>query len=95
VATSVIAMTANLLNLLDLRPGRALKAYLLLAAPAAVATAVTSYGVWRSAAETSLAEAGVIPLWALVAGLLLLVVGRTPWVRSRGICWWARSRCRG
>ncbi len=75
VATSVIAMTANLLNLLDLRPGRALKAYLLLAVPAATATAVTSYGVWRSAADTSLAEAGVIPLWALVVGLLLLGVG--------------------
>lgn len=58
---AVIALTANLVNLLDLRPGRALKAYAVVALPAALANAVAVGGgialSWRAPAYLAIVAA--------------------------------------
>lgn len=48
VATLVIALSANLLNLLDLRPGRALKSYAVLVVPAAVVFGLDAIDRYRA-----------------------------------------------
>lgn len=79
LATLTIALSANLLNLMDLRPGRALKTYsvlALIAAPLFVFDASRSY----SAYAASLAEVGVVPwgstdTWVAAACMLLVLLG--------------------
>lgn len=58
-AGAVVALSANLVNLLDLRPGRALKAALLAGAP--LATSSESIGARRIGALAIGASAGLLP----------------------------------
>lgn len=88
---ALIAGTANLVNLFDLRPGRGLKATAIMAAPLAVAgpgapLATTALGVvgaaWRDdlAEETMLGDVGANSLGALVGTALAV----HPSARLRG-----------
>jgi hypothetical protein len=67
LATVTIALAANLVNLTDLRPGRALKTYCFLIAACMPALAF--------AAATRQAEAGALEGWTPVAVSLLLALG--------------------
>jgi UDP-GlcNAc:undecaprenyl-phosphate GlcNAc-1-phosphate transferase len=75
IAAAVIALGANLANLLDLRPGRTLKAYLVVAAPASFLLA------WRLGAAYGLGPTGIAggwsatQTWAAALSLFVLAVG--------------------
>ena len=72
-ATLVIALSANLVNLLDLRPGRALKAYSVLVVPAAFGVAwIVAGGIWRVSDPW---YAAPVETCLLTAAALLLVLG--------------------
>ncbi|MFA5843409.1 MAG: hypothetical protein WC971_01105 [Coriobacteriia bacterium] len=72
-ATLVIALSANLVNLLDLRPGRALKAYSVLAVPAAFGMAwIVAVGIWRVSDPWYSAP---VETFLLTAASLLIVLG--------------------
>lgn len=79
LATLIIALSANLLNLMDLRPGRALKTYsalALIAAPLFVFDASRSFATYAA----SLAEMGVAPwdtadTWVAVLCMVVVLLG--------------------
>ncbi len=65
-ATLVIALAANLINLLDLRPARALKGYVVLTSGAC---ALVGWRAWQSLAHEPLGE--VLPHYVLVSAVVL------------------------
>jgi hypothetical protein len=73
LATLVIALTANLVNLMDLRPGRALKTYSLIAVCGAAGVLVSV--VRAVTGGTTGSSAGVPEIVGSALGLVLLVLG--------------------
>lgn len=73
LATLVIALSANLLNLMDLRPGRALKTYGILVVPAAAVFALDASGRFAAATPESLWTAGDTAV--TLAALLVVLLG--------------------
>ncbi|MDY0340612.1 MAG: hypothetical protein RBS17_05320 [Coriobacteriia bacterium] len=79
LATLTIALSANLLNLMDLRPGRSLKTYTILALIAAPLFAIDASRAF-AAYTASLAEIGVVPwgavdTWVTSACMVLVLLG--------------------
>lgn len=75
LAASVIALCANFVNLTDLRPGRSLKTYAILAT---TGSAVGLWNLWESRVEIVASEStAILALWiaGTAACLLLLVLG--------------------
>ena len=58
VATLVVALSTNMMNLFDLRPGRAIKAYVILAIIIFLASAVLAYFYFDLRALTMMGDAG-------------------------------------
>lgn len=80
LAALVIALSANLLNLLDVRPGRALKAYMILVPLPAVMLALAATASYNEQIAGFAAEAGALALttWegvATAAALLIVLLG--------------------
>ena len=80
LAALVIALSANLLNLLDVRPGRALKAYLVLVPAPAVALALSTTASYNEQIAGFAAETGMVGLssWeatAVAVALVLVLIG--------------------
>ena len=80
LAALAIALSANLLNLLDMRPGRALKAYVVLVSVPAVAfalAAVTSYNADVASYAAEIAGLVMHPWESAVvaAGLMIVLLG--------------------
>jgi len=74
-ATLVIAFSANLLNLLDLRPGRALKSYCVLAVPAAATFTFAAVGQYRSVRLGSPSEWTAADTAVTLACLVVVLLG--------------------
>lgn len=72
LATLVIALSANLMNLLDVRPGRALKAYVVLAPAPAAAFAVSAVGSYNRGVAGLTSQVGPLGLDALQTAAVAL-----------------------